>query len=468
MVFLLIVVTAFTVRGRLNDPDMWWHLKAGELISQTHSIPQVDVFSYTAARQPWTAQEWLSEVVIYGAYHWGGYSGLMAFLLLLTSAVVVGEYLLCTIYSQNVKLGFLGAIVTWLFATIGMSARPHMLGFLLLMCELLILEFGRRRNARWFYALPPVFALWVNLHSSYIFGFALLVLVLGCAFLQFEWGLVEARRWPASTAKTLSVAAGLSALALFVNPIGIKLIWYPIGVMAHQAQIVGALEEWQPTDFSSARGIFQLCIAGLVIALALFRFTKVRIEELLLLAMLFYFAVLHRRMEFAFGIVAAPILCRLLGDSWDRYHPDRDRIAPNAILMLIAAVTVTLGFPSSHALVEQVDKGNPVKALEFIQRSGLSGRMLNEYLYGGYLIWAAPERPVFIDGRTDLYEAAGILKDYMRFVSLDTDPRLLLGKYKISYCLFSRDQPIVHVMPLIPGWKQVYSDAQAVVFARQD
>src|ERR1700730_708698 len=70
---LLVVLTVLTVRGRFSDPDMWWHLKTGEIIWNTHSIPQVDVFSFTAAGRPWITQEWLSEVTIYGAYKLGGY-----------------------------------------------------------------------------------------------------------------------------------------------------------------------------------------------------------------------------------------------------------------------------------------------------------------------------------------------------------------------------------------------------------
>ena len=49
--------------------------------------------------------------------------------------------------------------------------------------------------------------------------------------------------------------------------------------------------------------------------------------------------------------------------------------------------------------------------MEFIQASHLSGPMLNDYNFGGYLIWAAPEHPVFIDGRTDVYEWSGVLGD---------------------------------------------------------
>src|SRR5690242_2767328 len=44
---LLTVLTLLTVRSRFNDSDLWWHLKTGEIIWKTHSIPRVDLFSFT-------------------------------------------------------------------------------------------------------------------------------------------------------------------------------------------------------------------------------------------------------------------------------------------------------------------------------------------------------------------------------------------------------------------------------------
>src|SRR5438270_6492150 len=173
-------------------------------------------------------------------------------------------------------------------------------------------------------------------------------------------------------------------------------------------------------------------------------------------------------MDFLFGILAAPILCRVLADAWDRYEPERDRLWPNAVLLGIAIPAIILAFPGSRALQEQVEKNNPVKALEFLRRSGLSGRMLNDYAYGGYLTWAAPERKVFIDGRADMYEPAGVLPDYLGFMNVTHDPREALQKYRINFCLMAREEPMTRVLPFIPGWKQVYSDKQAVIFARQD
>jgi hypothetical protein len=107
-----------------------------------------------------------------------------------------------------------------------------------------------------------------------------------------------------------------------------------------------------------------------------------------------------------------------------------------------------------------------VKALNFVRRSGLSGRMLNDYNYGGYLIWAAPERKVFADGRGDVYDWTGVLKDYTKFANLLEDPRFLLDKYRIDYCLLDRNLPISRVMQLLPDWKSVYSDDMSIVFVR--
>jgi hypothetical protein len=88
-------------------------------------------------------------------------------------------------------------------------------------------------------------------------------------------------------------------------------------------------------------------------------------------------------------------------------------------------------------------------------------------VFGGYLIWAMPERKVAIDGRGDLYESAGILQQYGRWALVQADPNEFLNKYRIGICFLSRNAPMTHVLSLLPGWKKVYSDNLAVIFARQ-
>jgi hypothetical protein len=70
------------------------------------------------------------------------------------------------------------------------------------------------------------------------------------------------------------------------------------------------------------------------------------------------------------------------------------------------------GIPAGRALPRA--RPPPVKGLNFVRRSGLSGRMLSDYNYGGYLIWAAPERKVFADGRGDVTNGPGVLKETTR------------------------------------------------------
>src|SRR4029077_1321017 len=108
---LLAMLAVMTVRTRIHDPDMWWHLKTGEVIWTTHTIPTTDLFSYTTNHHAWIPHEWLSQVLIYGAYRWGGgYSGLMLYLCLFTSVLLVAGYILCSVYSGNSKTAFLGAL----------------------------------------------------------------------------------------------------------------------------------------------------------------------------------------------------------------------------------------------------------------------------------------------------------------------------------------------------------------------
>src|SRR5882724_10426391 len=107
----LAVLTVLTVRDRFDDPDLWWHLKTGEIIWNTHSIPSTDVFSFTTNHSVWTAHEWLSQVLIYGSWRAAGYSGMMVLLCALASLLLIIQYGLASLYSGNAKIALLGALI---------------------------------------------------------------------------------------------------------------------------------------------------------------------------------------------------------------------------------------------------------------------------------------------------------------------------------------------------------------------
>jgi hypothetical protein len=179
-----------------------------------------------------------------------------------------------------------------------------------------------------------------------------------------------------------------------------------------------------------------------------------------------WLAVSHLRMLIVFGILAAPILSRQLSSFWERYDAQKDRIWPNAVMITASLLLVWLAFPSRRNLEMQVERQSPVRAVEFLKAHRLSGPMLNDYGFGGYLIWAVPEVPVFIDGRTDIYEWSGVLREYNGWATLQSDPNALLQKYGIGFCLLSRQSTMARLLPLLHEWKMIYSDNNAVILVR--
>src|SRR5262249_49154734 len=158
---------------------------------------------------------------------------------------------------------------------------PQMIGYLLLIFELLLLHLGQNRDRRWFFGLPVLFAIWINSHGSFIFGFALAGLFLFSSFFDFQMGSLVATSWNRRSPPTLTLAMILSAAALFVNPVGLKLILHPLSTMADSANPV---EEWQPLQFSDGRSLAFLVVLAAIFLLVIVRRTELFWRELLILA----------------------------------------------------------------------------------------------------------------------------------------------------------------------------------------
>ena len=467
LAFMFAVLAVFTVRTRFDDPDMWWHLKMGEIIWTTHTIPLHDIFSYTTNHQASVPQEWLGEVTLYIAYKLGGYSGLMLWICLFASAIFIAAYAFCSFYGGNIKVAFLGGIIVWLYSTIGLSGRPQLIGYLLLIIELFLIQMGRTRSPRWFLCLPVLFALWINFHGSFLLGMVVAGIFLASSFVHFEAGSLVAPRWEPERRRMFMIGLALSVGALFLNPDGYHQVYYPLDTMLHQTIQLANVQEWQPTRMTDPRGIALLLILLGSFLTVVLRRSELYSDELLILAAATWLGVSHQRTLFAFGILAAPVLCRQLAGLWDGYEKDKDPHWLNAIFMAGSLLVMIAAFPSAQNLRAQVETYSPVKAVEFIKSHHLAGPMLNDYTDGGYLIWAAPEYPVFVDGRGSPFEESGVLLEFGEWATLQTDPQILLQKYKINFCLLGPDSPMVQMLAVLPGWEKVYSDSNAVIFVRR-
>jgi hypothetical protein len=460
----LVSVAVLTSSTHFNDPDLWFHLKLGQIVWNTHTIPRADTFSHTVYGHPWTAHEWLAELSIYLAYRLGSEVGLMLWLCIFAALVLVLVYILCLRIGGNALAAFLCALSAFFFSTVGFAIRPHLIGYSFLAAEMVILE-NSSRNWRWLWFLPPLFALWVNCHGSFFFGAGVLVVYYACSYVNGKWGLLAAESWTKETRRRYLVILILCGCALFFNPIGISLLAYPLNVAFHQSTSMNAIEEWFPTDISSLHGFAMIALVLGILISSLARRSELRLRDLVLLAMGLILAIKHVRMLFVFGIMASPLLCRAIAPVLGNDSQKEHRI-PNGILLATFVIVILGTFPSAAGIRQQVVEGTPVEAVDYIRRTGIKGPMLNEYGFGGYLIWAMPEEKVFIDGRGDVFDWAGVLKAYGRWATLSEDPNLLLDKYKIRFCLIRSNSAIAQVLPYLPAWKKVYSDQLATIFVR--
>src|SRR5262249_43014707 len=91
-VLLLISLSMAPLAQRLvGDAGIGWHIRTGELILRSHTIPQVDPYSSTMHGQPWYAWEWLYDAAVGAIHHFTGLNGVVfitAFVIALTFGLV--------------------------------------------------------------------------------------------------------------------------------------------------------------------------------------------------------------------------------------------------------------------------------------------------------------------------------------------------------------------------------------------
>src|SRR5215813_3157618 len=188
----------------LNDSDTGWHIRAGELILETHTIPQRDPFSHTMAGRQWFAWEWLADLAMaLLRRHWGlaGVAGAAALVLLLSYAAL---YRVTVRRGADATVAFVTTIFAVLAGVVHWLARPHLASIALMVFWCAAVEDFRRNRSRWIYFLPPGIALWANIHGAFVATFPLLAV-----YAVGEWAEFAARGegWGAKLRRVLRVYA---------------------------------------------------------------------------------------------------------------------------------------------------------------------------------------------------------------------------------------------------------------------
>jgi hypothetical protein len=463
------LVGAVFVAGRafLVDPDLWWHIKTGEVILSTHRWPTTDPYSFTVAGQPWLAREWLGDMLFATVTRLAGLQGLDVLLIALGSCVMLALYAYMTVRSGNSKAGFVGATVLLVLASASFSLRPQMLGYLFIILTLIALERFRQGYAGALWFLPPLFLLWINIHGSWVIGLGVIAVFLLCGLKEFRLGAIEAQRWSPRERIRLEFTFLLCLAAIPFTPYGTQLAAYPFTVASSLPVNMANILEWQPMPFDLIGGkLFLALVLGFFVCQMATRFSC-RLEELALFVGAVVMASLHVRFLLLFVPLFAPLFVTILARWVPRYEPSKDRWALNAVLMAIVVVCMVRYFPSRTDLEQIVAKHFPVRAVEYMRQHRVPGPLFNTYGAGGYLIWALPEQKVFIDGRGDLFEDGGAFSQYIESTNLRPAAFAVLRAYRIQSCLLQRTEPLATVLAANPDWEQRYSDEASALFVRR-
>ncbi len=231
------------------------------------------------------------------------------------------------------------------------------------------------------------------------------------------------------------------------------------------------MAEWVSVNFHDLRGKFVLALLLTLLVMALLRRTRWQLAELGLVLFALYSGLTYVRFLFLLAIVIAPVLTRIL-DFVPQYRPEADTPLINALVICLMIGSIIHYWPTSSEMEKSISERYPAQALSYLKAHPPSGAMLNFYLWGGYLSWNDRDLKVFIDSRVDIFEYAGVLKDYLDLLNL-SQSKTILDKYKIRYVLFPQpggysESALTYVLEHDPGWKVIYSDRLTVLLERSD
>jgi hypothetical protein len=450
MIFALFAgLAAFAVAafasGLLNDSDTYWHIRAGEWMLAQHQLLRADVFSYTASGTPWHTQEWLAEIVMalaWGAGGWAAIHLLFAVCAALTAGIVG--------YFVRARVGLVPALLT---VVLGLSciagsllARPHILALPLLALWTAGLVRAREQDRAPHWALLAVMPLWANLHGSFAFGLAL------AAALAIEAAITSADRKLAILRWGLFLAAAFAVSTL--TPFGVQTLLFPLRLTAMRG--IGHIGEWQASDFSHLSS-FAIALLVTIGALATGRI-RVGWARLAILLAILWLALNHGRHQMLLGVTAPILLASSLTLPWPARPKDsKPLFAALAAAGFIVLTIARLAWPVARG----DDPVSPVTALNHVPRFLREAPVINDYAFGGYLIWDGIKP--FIDSRADLYGDI-FLENYAALIAPDKDAlAATLAYHHARWTIFRADQPVVKLMDATQGWHRFYTDKLAVV-----
>jgi hypothetical protein len=446
-----------------TDPDLWGNVRFGLDILRDGAIPHTDAYSFTTDRV-WVNHEWLAEVFIGNAFRAGGTVGLI-----LLKLAAVGSILLLLgltlrrerIYSPIVRDA---AVAVTIILTFDQTryVRPQLFSLVAFTIVLTCLTRARRGSQYWLLLLPPVFAVWANLHGGWLVGGGIFAL----------WTAVTALAGNRRHALWCTVAGGVSLAATLLTPYGVEL-WALLrdSVGLQRADIV----EWQPVYVLG----WQSWVPWVVTAVVGLTGIVVRdrehrgAERVVCLIALGAASVMVARLQafFALGalFLVGPAVTRAYQaaraiEVTPAVRPASRVMAAFALAITAAALIITTT-NLTHLRIDPRWTPEP-GAVSFLNAQPAGRRVLIWFDWGGYALWhLAPRMRISMDGRRETVYSPDLQDRHLRFYFDAPGGSSLPTDLAADYVWIPRTLPAVHRLDA-NGWRRLYEGEQSVIFGR--
>ncbi len=447
----------------VTDPDLGWHLRTGEWIMQHHQLPHTDLFSATGMGKPWVAYSWSFGVLMYELARNWDLLGIVAFVVGIWIAITMLLFFLVRSLTKDfwtsAVLTFLGSIVMRLLA----GPRPGTFTIIFFLLTLaLLLRAQKTGNPHLLLPLPVILWVWANIHLQFVYGLFLIGV-----FCIEPWvnRLFSFRAEdPGVRARWLWTTLGTSTALTFANPYGSGPYWVILDFV-RQPLLYFYTFELRAMAFDE-KVHFLVLILCLVGAFALGRQRPIRPLWLLLLI---WAAVLGFHAQRDLWVITAISLAILAAG---RSQVNVPSLPPNPRVWLAATACILLVLiwvfkagANNKQLISRMASNMPVGAVAYIHEHHLQGPIFNDFDWGGFLIYALPDMPVAIDGRTNVHNQDEImrsLRTWNLWPAWDNDPLLA----KANLVVGRPDRALTIALRYDSPFRPVFDDGVAVLYQR--
>jgi len=464
----------------LADADSGWHIRTGEEILKTHTVPQKDLFSFSKPASDWYAWEWLTDVLWAELHSTFGLRGICWFAGILIATFVALLLRFSLWMGASLFISIATVLVASGAASVHFLARPHAFTLALLPLSVWLLESDRRRPSNRVYWLVPLVAIWANLHG----GFPAVLLVLGAAAAGSAVEvLIGAQGAEWKRAIRYSVLTAAAALASFVNPYGFRLHQHMIEYLRSD-WIRNVVEEFHSPNFRTENMLqFEILLfTGLLVAASLIQ--RKRITEALWILGFGHMALASVRHVTIFAAVVAPYLAveltwwwkaqfegssrKSLAGIWNQINADLTPAFLRSTLWLPAILTVVLFLPAkwTHWPSDYPKEMFPVELIHKRQQLLAQSRLLTTDQWAHYLIYLNyPVQRDFVDGRSDFF-GPEIGNQYLQLLQGQHQWKALLVKHGFDHVLAPLDWPLTSLLKTDADWKVLDDTGKAILFER--